>query len=268
MAEKTEKSEESKVLDSLGSFKEIKPYDTEDYVVEGTPEAEQLQSKPPETKSSPELSLSKEELKAQLDALQAKIQAQAHPQVVMPPPAPEKVETPEERTLRLNNLWLENPSKAFQEQSILQVKPIVDLLFQQGAVLSRELLLRDPEQKKLYDKYKDEVESEVQKIPPQERATEPRVYQVALERVKAKHMDDVFEEKVKAAVEERLKELGLGPKSEKGPATFNPTKPPQLPPQGGAPKKVIPRSIVEEAHRIGLDPEFLYEHRKEQGLIK
>jgi len=253
----------------IGSFKEIKPYDTEDYVIEGTPEAEQLQSKPPETKSSPELSLSKEELKAQLDALQAKIQAQAHPPGSYASHPPQRMwRLQKSGTLRLNNLWLENPSKAFQEQSILQVKPIVDLLFQQGAVLSRELLLRDPEQKKLYDKYKDEVESEVQKIPPQERATEPRVYQVALERVKAKHMDDVFEEKVKAAVEERLKELGLGPKSEKGPATFNPTKPPQLPPQGGAPKKVIPRSIVEEAHRIGLDPEFLYEHRKEQGLIK
>ncbi len=257
--------------DPLESLKEVEvPSETvgvdEDYVIEGTPEAEEVVKKTiPETK---------DDLREQLRELQAKLEMIGKEPKQTPPfvpvlerPVPqEPVKTEEELLAEINNKFLENPGKTARELLKTELRPIVDLMIQNQTYLSRELALSNPEMKKIYDKWKDEVEETVQRMHPVEKAQNPKVYQTVIEQIKARHANEYVEEEIERRVQERLQKLMEERKVAK-PAVYSPAGE-QRTGSGERKTVVIPRWVAEEAERIGLDPKFYYEHLKEKGRIK
>lgn len=256
--------------DPLESLKEVEvPSDTvgvdEDYVIEGTPEAEEVAKKTiPETK---------DDLKEQLRELQMKLEMLGKEPKQTPfipvlekPVIQEPVKSEDELLAEINNKFLENPGRTAKELLKTELRPIVDLMIQNQTYLSRELALSNPEMKKIYDKWKDEVEDMVQKMHPVEKAQNPKVYQTVIEQVKARHADEYVEEEIERRVQERLQKLMDERKATK-PAVYSPAGE-QRTGSGERKTVVIPRWIAEEAEKIGLDPKFYYEHLKEKGKIR
>jgi len=65
---------------------------------------------------------------------------------------------------------------------------------------SQRILQVDPATKDLYKRFKSEVDEEVARLPAAERATNPGVYDDALTRVKARHMEELFQERLDEAM--------------------------------------------------------------------
>lgn len=180
---------------------------------------------------------------------------------------------------QVNEMMLENPYKAQQMVQARAMEPLLRTFAVNQAQMSREMLLANPDNRKLYDKYSEEIERHVATVPMLERLQNPRVYQSALDTVKAKHMDELMSESMEAKLNEmleaKLKELGVDPAKVKNApqtkSTFVPSQSATRPPvSGNANKKfvVVPKWVEEEATRKGLDKGFYYEHLKSKGLVK
>lgn len=270
----------------------IDPYDEEELVIEGS---EGAPVDPPELagKSREELAAQlrgfEEQLKAERErndpvkalgaSLQEVLSRSQNVQPIVQPqyvPPQEPRESAEQRKARLNNLWLEDPARATDEiKKEVQseaIRPLVDLLIQQGVTMSKEMMLMNSDQKAVYDKYGEEVEREVQAMSPFEKAQNPRIYQTALERVRSRHTTDIIQEQVAAQVAATLKSMGIEPgvPPKAQPAVFSPAGQPRAaaPAAGGKRQVVVPKWVVDEADRQGLDPKFYYYHLKEKGRIK
>ena len=251
-------------------------------MVEGSEEAAALEQEPPELAGK-----TKEDLFGQLKSLQEELTASKaandpvralgtslqealrsrEPPVQMAPQAPQ--ESPEQRRSRLNALWLEDPIKASEEMAKEQLRPLVDMMLSSTTALSKDLALTDPGQKTIYDRYTDEVEREVSIMNPVEKAQNPRVYQAAIQRVRARHTDDLVSTMVEEAVQKRLRELGIDTNKLNKPAVYSPAGQPRTAqkPTQGRQTVVIPRWVVQDADRQGLDPKFYYQHLKESGRL-
>lgn len=271
-------------LASVPSFggRAIDPYEEMDAVVEGSEEAAALEQEPPELAGK-----TKEDLFGQLKSLQEELTASKaandpvralgtslqealrsrEPPVQMAPQVPQ--ESPEQRRSRLNALWLEDPIKASEEMAKEQLRPLVDMMLSSTTALSKDLALTDPGQKTIYDRYTDEVEREVSIMNPVEKAQNPRVYQAAIQRVRARHTDDLVSTMVEEAVQKRLRELGIDTNKLNKPAVYSPAGQPRTAqkPTQGRQTVVIPRWVVQDADRQGLDPKFYYQHLKESGRL-
>jgi hypothetical protein len=68
---------------------------------------------------------------------------------------------------------------------------------------SKRIVQVDPATRELYKRYEGEVEREVAAMTPQDRATNPNVYDDALGRVKARHMEELFQERLDAELKSR-----------------------------------------------------------------
>jgi hypothetical protein len=79
---------------------------------------------------------------------------------------------------------------------------------------SKKLIEVDPERGPTFKQYRKEIESFVEELPAQQRVN-PAVWEHAYETVSKRHSGDLLEERVKAEVEKRLKELGVGAPKEK-----------------------------------------------------
>lgn len=271
-------------------FRPIDPYDDTDFVVEGSPEADALAQpqEPPELQGKTREELLKElqTQKGDLESARAandpvralgqtfqellKRQQPVAGPVQYAPQQPQ--ETPEQRRERLNKLWLEDPVRAAEVMSMEQQRPIVDMMISNQTALSKDLAVADPEQKRVYDRWSEEVEREVQAMSPIEKAQNPRVYQTAIARVRSRHTDDIVQDLVEAAVAKKLSEMGLSPGSQPAgrPAVQTPAGQQRSLGGPGAGRKtvVVPRWVVEDADRQGLDPKFYYQHLKDKGVLR
>lgn len=276
-------------LGSISGFRELDPMDSGDdeFVIEGSPEAAEVVTPQPA-----EAGQSAEDIKAQLEALKAqmaqaqgvqglqktledtlkKIQMPVVPQYQVPQ---QPQETPEQRKQRLQRLYIEDPVKASEEMNRENSMAMVQMMINGYEKLSKETIMVDPAAKATYQKYSQEVEDEVQRMPPMEKAQNPRIYQTALERVKARHTEDILAEQIQAGVKAALQQMGLDPDKPTTPvARGGPTVPSMATRPGGQtppkPKNtvIIPRWVSEEAERQGLSAKFYYQHLKSTGRIK
>jgi len=274
--------------------------DETDYVVEGSEEAKNIQ--PTDVKSREEIMAELAKTREELVALQAGAAPVTALQSTMekmmsnmaPVKAPRKDGSTSMQTFNgnrmsdvdfekhINQLMLENPYQAQQEMQTRMMEPILQITAVNNAQTSRELLFANPEQKKLYDRYADEIEEHVANIPMIERVKNARVYQSALNAVKAAHMEELSNESTSAQVASlvaaELAKYGIKP----GETPVNTNKPAQTAynaPQSlsarptastSTTRKVIsiPQNVAHEARQRGLDPGFYYEHLKSKGLIK
>ena len=180
---------------------------------------------------------------------------------------------------RYNQLMLENPLLAQKEYSERLLEPVLQTVAVNQAQVSRELLLANPENKKIYDRFADEIEEAVSAVPVYDRLKNPKVYQQALTMVKAAHSDELVSESVKAQIDagvaEALKAYGIDPtkvKPAQKPAAFNAPQSvlgrPAQETSTGVKRIVIPAWVAEEARVKGVDRGFLYEKYKREGRVK
>ena len=276
----------------MGGFREIDPFDEgdEDFVVEGSPEAAEV---PPAEAPPANPSGTTEEIRAQLDALKAQMAQNQGVQGLqktledtlkraMSPQMPQyqqplqPQETPEQRKQRLQRMYIEDPVKAAEEINRERDIQMVQMMITGYQQLSKEVVMADPTAKATYQRYSAEVEEEVQRMPPVEKAQNPRIYQTALERVKARHTEDLVAEQIQAGVKAALQAMGFDPDKPvpTAPARGGPTVPSMATRPGGqTPAKprtttVIPKHIADEAERQGLSPKFYYQHLKATGRVK
>jgi len=135
----------------------------------------------------------------------------ARPGVQQPPSAVDQ----EAYKRKMADKFLDDPVAAQQELMTQQLGPLLTQFAENQAMQSRELAMLSPETKDIFARYSGEVEQEVANISVQEKLQNPRVYQMAVERIKTRHMTELIGEQSKAQVDqilqERLKELGLDP---------------------------------------------------------
>jgi len=274
--------------------------DDTDYVVEGSEEARNIQ--PADVKSRDEIMAELAKTREELVALQAGAAPVTALQSTMekmmsnmtPAKAPRKDGSTSMQMFNgnrmndadfekhINQLMLENPYQAQQEMQTRMMEPILQITAVNNAQTSRELLFANPETKKLYDRYADEIEEHVANIPMIDRVKNARVYQSALNAVKAAHMEELSAETTSAQVASlvavELAKYGIKP----GETPQIVTKPAQTvynAPQSlsarptatqSTNRKVvsIPVAVANEARQRGIDPGFYYEHLKNKGLIK
>jgi hypothetical protein len=166
---------------------------------------------------------------------------------------------------KLNDKFLDDPVGAQQEVLNATLTPFLQQLAQNQALQSRELAMIHPETKDIFSRYGREVEQEVSMMPVQEKLQNPRVYQVAIERVKARHLSDLVAEQAKTQVDTllaaRLQELGLDPAILQGqkPAAAPTGQPTLANPVGNRP--VTPQSKttirLTPAQRVAVEREAL-----------
>jgi hypothetical protein len=179
-------------------------------------------------------------------------------------------ETSEQRQQRLDLLWASDPTKAAMETSQEQIKPLVELLVRNQVANSKDMLVSNVDTKRLYDRWSDEIEREVQNSPVMDKVQNPRIYQAALEKVKSRHLDELITDLVEQRVKERLGE-GAVTVNTKVPAVYSPAgtqRTAQAPAGGGKKTLIIPDWVSEEAFKQGVDEKFYYHHLKNKGLIR
>jgi len=179
----------------------------------------------------------------------------------------------------INQLMLENPYQAQQEAQNRMMEPLLQTVAVNQSQVSRELLLGNAENKRIYDKYGDEIEDAVAAMPMIDRVKNPRVYQTVLATVKAAHADELGSEaitaQVDAAVKAALAQYGIDPSKPATKSTTTAYNAPQSvssrPSATTSTTKrqiVVPQWVAQEARIKGLDAGFLYERYKSQGKVK
>jgi len=184
---------------------------------------------------------------------------------------------------KMADRFLDDPVSAQQELMREQLGPLLAQFAENQAMQSRELAMLSPETKDIFSRYAGEVEQEVSLVSVQEKLQNPRVYQMAVERVKTRHMTELIGEQSKAQVDillaERLKELGIDPAVLKNaPGANRPavgslaTPAGQRPPATGAKTTIrltpATKSAVEQfAKARGVSLETAAAHLRERGQI-
>jgi hypothetical protein len=195
------------------------------------------------------------------------------------PMSPEMQMSEKEFSEYISNMMIENPLKAQQLVLERQMAPLLNTFATSQAQLSRELALSSPTNKRIYDKYANEVEELVAATPVATRLQNPKIYHQAIEIVKARHVDEVVNEeleaRVQALLDDKLKAMGLQPQGGTQ-QSVQQAQPAYVPPQtatrpaseGQKKTLVVPKWVADEADKRGLDPAFLYNHYKSKGLIR
>lgn len=104
----------------------------------------------------------------------------------------------------MNDMYT-TPSKSFDVYFEKKLAPIFQEFAGKQASLNEALLKYDPEKKEMYGRYKEEVESELRKVPIYEKLNNPNYANDVFDKVKARHLDEIIAERIEKAVEERIK---------------------------------------------------------------
>ena len=207
-----------------------------------------------------------------LQAQQPKKEPQTRGYAVSPVQAPID---PAQFEKRLNDAFLENPSRGFDEGFNAKVAPLLQVMAQNQAQVSRELVLTNADTRKVYDRYGEEIEQLVASMSLQDKLQNPRVYQTAVEQIKARHMDTFQSEALETLLEQKKQEWlaeiqAQQPASPQKATTAYAAPASAARPAAQTPKRVvqIPRWVEEKGKAIGVAPAVLYEHYKAKGLVK
>lgn len=166
------------------------------------PSKEELQAKFLETQKELEALKAQASQSAGLNGIMERLDKVVdRPIQVQAPLAQQPGESDADFMERFNKMYLDNPSQALDEWANRKLGRAFETMVKGQEKLSRALALSDPENKKLYEKYGKEVESEIERIPLAERASDPDVYKRAFTVVKGRHMDDYIAERVKEELE-------------------------------------------------------------------
>lgn len=206
------------------------------------------------------------------------------------PPAPMSADEIEKLTKRLNEEFIDNPAAAARKVVAQEFGPMLVVLAENSAQQSRENVLLNAELSPIYKRYASEIEAEIAELDPLTKLKNPRVYQAAVDRAKARHFTELSAEMSQAQQEEMAaKYLGIdieALKALKGQVGAGGAKPGAKPasatlaragaaaaPSSASAKKVIRVSaeqramIAQRARALGVTPEALAASMHERGEI-
>jgi hypothetical protein len=191
-------------------------------------------------------------LKAGIEGLGEKLSQPVQPQTQQPPQR-----TREEIQKEFNEKWsaniLEDPFSAIEELNQMRDQAMVTQRLNEKEKLSRRMLQLDPEKRETAGRYMSEIDLEVSNMNPYEKLNMDDPYSSAHDRVLARHINDVMDEKVAKIVEEKLKERG---------AAAVPTTP------TGSPSNTPPAGPTRPQVRVSAaDKEWAMERAAVQGFF-
>lgn len=148
------------------------------------------------------------------DALSSNLSKLAERPINVQAPNPQQpAESDADFKERLQRQLLDDPAEALNEWGARFIGKGFNTILAGQEKFAKKLALSDPENKKLYDKYGSEVEAEIQRIPVQDRISDPDAYGRAFSAVRGRHIEDVISERVQAELEKALAAKGLGSNS-------------------------------------------------------
>lgn len=109
-------------------------------------------------------------------------------------------ESEEAFAARINEKLYDDPYKNLTDFTNRKMQPLVAQMINNNVVAGRRWLELDPEKSANFKRYRAEVDAEMEAIPPMEKLQDPMVYEKAYQRVIARHVDDIVEERVAAAL--------------------------------------------------------------------
>jgi len=136
---------------------------------------------------------------------------------------------------RINQKYLEDPYETMVEFSNRYVGSAMQTIVEQSLALQREIAVLKSPDKDFISKYREEIDSEVNRYPTEMRLKDPEVYERSIALVKARHMDEIIQQKV---AEEIARRTGA-PASPAAPAPRGQSEAPAL----GSPPPGTPRVI-------------------------
>lgn len=199
----------------------------------------------------------------------------ATPQMASAVPQGMPQRDPEEVRRKRNELIQADPAAAFQTILQEEISPIFGALIDSNQRLSRQLMLSNPTNRELYDRYGDEIEKEVAVLPPAQRLQNvEKLYDNAAATVRGRHATELTQAEVDRRVAEELEKRGIkvtgaSPVPKPAPKAYVDTS--QRPPAdgGGAPpqprKVYAPAGLKAWAFQMGLSEEKAIE-RWQEGL--
>jgi len=125
---------------------------------------------------------------------------------------------------RLNQTILDDPSEIIKMQNYA-MGPLMEKQVQTNLMVSKRFIESDPNKKDTYFRYQEQIENEVQNMPPNEKYSNSDIYTLAHDRVVARNIGDYKNHLKDSIKEEILAELGReAPSSGGGERTYNHTE--------------------------------------------
>ena len=108
----------------------------------------------------------------------------------------------EEYKKKFNEDFYNDPYQFMTDFAMKKLGPEFQRLAARQEEMLKRDLRRDPERADTLEKYRDEIEEEYQRIPAYERYQNPYMYEQAHDRVVARHINEIIQARVSAALEE------------------------------------------------------------------
>ena len=171
-------------------------------------------------------------------------------------PPPQQVgESDDDFFKRVRENFLEDPAKYMDEFNRRKLGPAFTQVAERNVQFSRRFLELDPERRETFQMYREEIDSEVKKMPPQERFNAEDIYSVAHDKVVARHWRDIVDRKVKEAAQAPAPEVEV--------TSNGPTAPTGRTPAGAPQKRIrITEKEAAAAASMGLSPQQYVAGRK------
>jgi hypothetical protein len=170
------------------------------------------------------------------------------------------------KRVKESGLLYEDPVNVVSEINTRLNGPIIQRVLDQNLRLQKQIMRIDPKRGELFMKYESEIDAEFNKLTPQQRYSDPDVYQKLYRVVISEHVDDL--------VEERLKEReGDGQtksnKKQTAPYSASSRTKPEGKPRKKQPMSPEVKSKVEAfAQRRGMNVSDAYRFMRKNDLIK
>lgn len=146
----------------------------------------------------------------------------------------------EELQKELAEKFYDDPTKAVDTLVQHKMAPLMRTLLTNNVNMSKRLMMMEPENKTFYEKYREEVDQELVKIPPDARLNDGEVYTKALQVVQSRHIDDIVAIKVAEAMKTMAGGMATAPTYTEPGGGRTPASPP-----AGVKKRVVHLSTAE-----------------------
>jgi hypothetical protein len=206
-------------------------------------------------------------MRASFDGLGERLAKQ--PQVVMPQQQQQQPAfDPKRMKEEFNEKIFVDPYETIMGMQQMISQAQASAMANQNLAYSKQLVKLDPETKEHLTRWESEVESVVQALGPQARAMNPNIYRDALDQVRARHMNEIIQEKVAEALKTAAPAAATRPVQ----YTETSTAAPSALPAGGKRQITISPAIKAraeaEARSKGIPVERMFEIYRDRGLIR
>lgn len=172
-------------------------------------------------------------------------------------------ESDEDWAKRIKDEIYDDPLKVLNEYMQRKVGPVIQQQYATNEKIWKRQINNDPQRKDTYEKYRNEIETEYQAIPEWERYQNPDAILKAHDTVVARHINDIIDERIQAALNEQQSTAKENAQTQHAPTYSEPGY--TAPPSATTSKRTQPRLTTREAawaDRRGITHNKAYEALK------